>query len=1027
VHRLNLFGALLWLLSPMSAMPQLPASTTDLERLFAHPPDSARPWVNWFWMDGNISREGITADLESMQRVGIGGVLLMDVSQEIPTGPVAFNSPEWRELFQHVIAEARRLGLEVSLNNAPGWSGSGGPWITADLAMQKVVWSRTNLPGPSHFEGELAPVQVEKGYFRPIAVLAFPALPGDSPDRPLGLLDRIPLHQAKAGLSRAAAAQPPLSNVPPSAVIAREQIRDLTSATDTEGRLRWDVPAGQWTVLRLGATLTGMENHPTRPGGAGLECDKLSREAIETHFNAFLGRLIDASGQNSGRSFAAIHVDSWEIGFQNWTPRFREEFRNRRGYDLFPYLPTFSGRIVQSADVSERFLWDIRRTIADLEADNYAGHLAELAHRRGMKLSIEGYANGPFDNLLYASRADLPMGEFWTEVEDYSRFHSCKSMASAAHVYGKPVVPAEAFTSYPATARWMNHPYSLKPLGDAAFCEGINRLVIHRYAHQPWLDRKPGMTFGRFGVHYERTQTWWEQSRPWHEYLARCQFLLQSGVFVADVCYLTEEVAYAEPPRRDQLLPPLPPGYEYDVATPEAVLTRMSVNDGRLALPDRMTYRLLVLPQTERMTPRLLEKIKRLVEAGATVLGPRPTKSPSLNQYPECDQVVKNLADELWADCDGQAIKEHRMGKGRVVSGKSISELLAEMNALPDFRQFIASPGFPLRWIHRTFGGTEIYFVANSNAQPVSAECAFRVTGKWPELWHPDSGRIEKCAVWRESDGQTIVPLALDPAGSCFVVFREPAAGFDPVSSFSRDRRPAAVGALVLGAEGKLRLLASEPGSYEIRTASAKVFKTEVKQVPRALEISGPWEVRFPPKLGAPESVVFPRLLSWSKHEQSGVKYFSGTATYQKTVVLPPEYCGPKHQLKLDLNRVQVIAEVSLNGRNLGVLWKPPFRVDITGHAKPGNNQLEIKVTNLWPNRLIGDEQLADDCEWGTRDPAYGAPLARWPEWLLAGKPSPTGRLTFATWKHWYKDSPLLESGLLGPVTVQVLEEIDLN
>src|SRR5436190_12313457 len=389
----------------------------------------------------------------------------------------------------------------------------------------------------------------------------------------------IDLAQAKTGLGRL----PPFesktsspSKLPPYAAISPQSVIDLTPRLSQRGRLDWDIPKGLWTLVRLGDIPTGQLNHPARAEGVGLECDKLSNEAIDKHFSAFLGQLISDVGDLAGRSLTGTHIDSWENAFQNWTPKFLDEFRISCGYDPSPYLPTLTGRIVGGLDQSERFLWDVRRTIADLLADHYAGRLAQLAHQHGLQLSIEAYGNGPFDDLVYAGRADIPMAEFWLGSGNLAAFQN-KAMPSAAHTYGKPIVAAEAFTSYPISAKWQNHPFSLKPLGDAAFTEGINRFVFHRYAHQPWLNRRPGITMGQWGLHYERTETWWEQSKPWHEYLARCQYLLQSGLFVADICYLTQEGAFTEAPSRANLQPSVPDGYDYDIASPEVVLTRMSV------------------------------------------------------------------------------------------------------------------------------------------------------------------------------------------------------------------------------------------------------------------------------------------------------------------------------------------------------------------------------------------------------------------------------------------------------------------
>ena len=1107
-----------------------------------NPPASARSWVNWFWLDGNITREGITADLEAMQRVGIGGVLLMDIAQDIPPGPVPFGGAEWRALFKHTVSEADRLGLQVSIHNAPGWCGSGGPWITPDLAMRKVVSSRTNVSGPLHFSARLPPLPSDNGFGHDIAVLAFPTLVGEgapvpgfapkiissgpdpiegarlldnnpqtfvkvpvpsrgktaylqleftepftasflrliesgrpqrfqgrlqisangrtfqdvrefmSSDKGLALpfetvsaryfrilftkadprldhlefceLELTPVFhidsaQTKAGLGRSPSSPtvPSVTNVPAYAAISLQNIVNLAPQVTREGRLDWDIPKGLWTILRLGDIPTGQKNHPARAEGVGLECDKLSKEAMDAHFAAFLGHLISDVGSLAGKTFTATHIDSWENGFQNWTPRFVEEFRNRRGYDPAPYLPAFSGRIVASLDQSERFLWDVRRTIADLLADNYAGQLATLAHQHGLELSIEAYGNGPFDDLLYAGRADVPMAEFWLAKRDYSTFQN-KAMPSAAHTYGKPVIAAEAFTSYPDSAKWQNHPYSLKALGDVEFCEGINRMVFHRYAHQPWLDRRPGMTMGHWGVHYERTETWWEFSKPWHEYLARCQYLLQSGLFVADICYLTDEGSYTEAPLRGNLQPAVPAGYDYDLATPEVILRRMSVKDGRLMLPDGMNYRVLVLPPGNTMTPALLTKIKELVDAGAVVVGTPPVKSPSLTDYPHCDVPIKQLAAELWGPCDGKSIKEHPYGKGKVVWPRPLDEVLRELRVPPDFEQLSSLSGSPLRRIHRRINGADFYFVADSNAQAQTADCLFRVTGQQPELWYPESGRIEKAAIWHEQKEGTTLSLKFNPTGSMFVVFRESSKGQDPVLSLAHDGKIDNQFPLAQTTTGQLEVVADVPGVYEAKTASGKTLRAEIDNMPKPFVLQGPWELQFPSRMGAPDHVILPQLISWTMHTNPGVKYFSGTVAYTKRFELPAGFLSNNSRANLDLGNVRVMARVELNGQDLGVLWRPPFTVDVTKALKTGDNQLEVDVVNLWPNRLIGDEQLPEDCEWKTHGADYGDPLLKWPTWLIEGKPRPTTRIAFTTWKHWHKDSPLVESGLLGPVTI---------
>jgi len=1178
-----------------------------LENGFRHPPASARPWVYWFPLDGNISSNGITLDLEAMARVGIGGVLYMETDQGAPRGPAAFGSPLWRDLFKHICSEANRLGIQVNMNNDAGWCGSGGPWVPPELSMQRVVWTETAVTGPKAFDAILPQPKAVKDFYRDIAVFAFPTpssnyaiahLSGKSAET----REEIPL-------------QADFAKLPGNAVVTREQIVDLTAKCDGKGRLLWEVPAGQWTLLRLGHTTTGKDNHPAPLAGRGLECDKLSQEAADVMFAGLMKKLMDDSKPLVGekKTLVSTHIDSWEVGSQNWTPKFRAEFRRLRGYDPLPLLPVMAGRVIDSLEVSERFLWDVRATVNDLLLANYAAHFSELARRHGIRLSIEAYDGAPADDLAYGGRADEPMAEFWSWAK-FSAAYSCTEMASAAHIYGRPILGAEAFTATDAE-KWQGHPALIKDLGDWAFCEGINRFVFHRYALQPWTDARPGMSMGPWGLHYERTQTWWEQSKAWHEYLARCQFLLQQGKFVADLCILEPEMSiqrFKSPVKSGYDRPP----YNFDGCPPDALLTRMKVKDGRLVLPDGMSYRWLVLPKTEAMTPALLRKIKDLVAAGATVVGAPPRKSPSLSGYPQCDAEVTALAGELWGT--GQPPKDltaRPFGKGRIFwggefspsvptaesagsslasakwiwykegsparlappgkryfrrlfnldAGSHLASARLEMTADNEFHcwvngrsagsgtawervysrevtallkpgenlicveavnttdqpspagligalkldygaghvvilttdgqwqssittpaQWTADPaltgawapslelgpfgmrpwgniqstlpatdptpdanllcallkreGVPpdfeaetrpspqsLRYIHKTIGDLELYFVANKNPQLEAATCSFRVSGRRPELWWPDSGRVEHPAIYDEAGGMTHLPIHFDPSGSVFVLFRKgPRPEPDRILSVSRDGVPLVAAAelkasppfstpsLTRDATGGVTLLTATPGDYTLKTAAGQTSTVPVPAFPSSMELSGSWSVRFPPNWGAPEGVTFDHLISWSEHSDPGVQHFSGTATYAKTFDLAPDFAAKDRRLYLDLGRVAVMAEVKLNGQTLGILWKPPFRIDITDSAKPGQNTLEIRVVNLWINRQIGDEQLPEDSE---RNP--NGTLKAWPQWVEQGKPSPTGRFTFTSWRLWKKNDPLVESGLIGPVTVQ--------
>jgi hypothetical protein len=1020
----------------------------------------------------------------------------MEVDQGAPLGPVNFMSDRWRTLFKHVTSEAHRLGLEVNLNNDAGWNGSGGPWIKPEQSMQKVVWTETAVEGGRAFAGKLPQPQAVAGFYRDIAVLAFPTTGSF----------RIDNIKVKACYEAAYVGSGTYSNLPPNMVIRRDQLVDLTAQMDAQGRLTWDPPPGSWTILRFGHTSTGVENAPSPVSGRGLECDKLSSEGIQANFDGMMGKLIGDVGSEAGPALVATHIDSWENGAQNWTARMGEEFRQRHGYDLRPFLPVFTGRVVDSLEVSERFLWDLRQTISELVIEKYAGGLQKLAHDHGLRLSIEAYG-GPCADLPYAGRADEPMCEFWMGG---GAFNTVKGMASAAHTYGKRILGAESFTAADQE-KWLDHPGSIKTLGDRAFCEGVNRFVFHRYALQPWSqERRPGMTMGPWGLHYERTQTWWEWSRSWHEYLARCQFLLRQGLFIADLCYLQPEAA----PQDFQAH--TVPGFDYDECSAEVVLTRMHVSNGRLVLPDGMSYRLLILPEVRTMTPPLLRKLTQLVRAGATVVGPRPSKSPSLAAYPACDREVEQLAAELWGDCDGGAVKEHRLGQGRVIWGIAPDRVLANDNVKPDFTSHPQ-----LRSIHRADADTDIYFVANPKPVELEATCAFRVSGKTPELWWPDSGRREPAAVFEQKDGLTRVSLRLEPAGSVFVIFHpggrldgvvtleregktlwpvggplgrtgpeyapkiviqkaiygvpgDPkrtrdvraklqhlvdagdlsfsvarmAEGDDPAYlvvktltvEYTIDGRAASVQGtdpetlaldvppsipadrvadLKRTADGQWLLEAWKPGRYELRRASGRMQTIEVAGISEPLAVPGPWQVHFASRWGGPESSTFPELLDWSKHTDPGVKFYSGTAVYHKTFTMPSQLMGRDRRLLLDLGKVAIMAQVKLNGTDLGTLWKPPFTVEVTDSVRPGENSLEVAVVNLWVNRLIGDESLPEDSERN----ADGT-LKRWPEWLQAGQSSPTGRYTFTSWRLWKKDSPLRESGLIGPVTLRPVARV---
>ena len=1000
---------------------QTASTISDLEKGFQNPPDSVRPGVYWYFMDGNLSREAMTKDLEAMKQAGIGNLVYLEVNVGVPRGPVDFLSDEWMDMFGFAVSECERLGINITLGVGPGWTGSGGPWVEAGQSMQHLIASSVEVSGtgiktvilprpepkrPFFGERNFTP-EVRKqweDFYEDVAVLAFPA--GYST---IGL-EYIPgneYFQITEIEEKALYYRKPYSSVPHvkqyltfsenhtnELAIDQNSIIDLTSGMQPDGSLTWDVPAGRWTVMRFGSRSNGAVTRPAPLPGVGLEADKFDTTAMNAHLDKFIGKLFRHIGFEKALpqgGLKMLHMDSWEMGAQNWTGQFRKEFTRRRGYDPQPFYPVYAGVTVQSREMSERFLWDLRQTSQELIRENHAGHVKKYANRYGMGLSIEPYDMNPTADLELASVADMPMCEFWSVRYGYNTAFSAMEGTSVAHLLGQPVVPAEAFTA--SNDGWRQHPASMKNQTDWAFASGINRLVYHTFQHQ-YLDDKlrPGMTMGPYGVHWDRNQTWWPMADAYHSYVSRSQFMLQQGRTVADILYLTPEGAphvflapksALEGEMFDERssynfrnTTPLPDrkGYNFD-GCPPSLLYHATVEDGVLVFPGGASYRILALPCIETMTPELLRKICGLVSDGATVVGLPPQKSPSLSNYPTCDSEVQKLVHELWGGNDApDNIATRTFGKGKIVWSRKLMEqsdnlypsydftagILASMNIPVDFE----SSG-QIRYTHRTMEGCDIYFVSNRTDQAVDVKCKFRTTENCPELWNPMTGEQLRLPEYSVDGDHTVVPLHFDIYQGYFIVFRT-------------------------------------------KTSLPKPFlKKNFPEKRLLLTLEGSWNVSFDPVWGGPEQVTFDRLSDWTQHPDSGIRYYSGTAVYRQTFDLTSV---KNERLFLDLGKVKNMARVRLNGKDLGVVWTYPWQVDITKAVKAKGNRLEIEVVNLWANRLIGDEQLPDD----------GIIRGQWPEWFVNGTPRQSGRYTFTTFRHFRKDSPLLESGLLGPVTILV-------
>ncbi len=954
--------------------------TSSLETFFQSPPDEARPWVFWFWINGNISKNGITADLEAMKEAGIGGFIWMEVSGSYwaPKGKIKPNSKEWHDAFQWAISECRRLGLEFDMTFNFGY-GCGGPWITPENSMQKLIWTETVIEGgkkkcialekPVVDRSQLEkfkeewfrhdePINPEVSYmlneldsYKDIAVFAFPLSENKEAAN-----YRIPELEFESGLIRyrkdfSSGMNPNLINPPQEALIAKDKMIDVSGFIDETGQLNWDAPEGMWQIIRFGHASNLRLTRPCPANVIGLECDRLSKTGIEAHFNAFEKKVIEESGSNAGKSLTFAHIDSWEAHAQNWTASFPDEFEKRRGYNPIPWLPVLSGRVVESSELTSRFLFDFRNTTSEMMLDNYVSHFKQLLKPYGIKLSIEAYGNMANDNISYADIADMPVSEFWvndkTEIANNHYRSTSKVMSSSAHTMGKKVIGAEAWTS---GRGWDDHPSIIKRFGDKIFTEGVNKMICHLSAHQAYDNMIPGLTHRKWGMHFNRFNTWWQYSRPWNDYLTRCQFMLRQGNFVADVIYWYGE---GSPVNVREMRFDLPQGYDFDYASTE-IIKQAQVKDGMIVLPSGMSYRYLLLPDDTRITLAMMRKVKGLVDAGATVIAQkRFESSPSLSDFPTGDSEIRTIAIDLFDN-------------NRIIFGKTLMQVLEEDKLPPDFC------GEGLNFIHRRTGNDDIYFIANpENKRIEGLKCMFRVVGKTPELWNPETGKIQTLPEYSEKEGRTNILIDFEPSQSWLVVFR---------------KNP---------------------------SVNAIAVKTNFQKFRELSEITSSWSVTFDPQwTNLKNTVVFDSLIDWSKHSNPDIRYFSGTATYKNNFELTQK---PDSPVWLDLGNVQVIAHVRVNGKDCGIAWKPPYRLDISSAVCVGENSLEINVVNTWVNRLIGDEHLPLDSEWKDWEI-----LERWPEWFLKNEKRPSGRFTFTSCRHYTKDSELSSSGLLGPVKLIV-------
>ncbi len=1057
---------------------------TNLQAGFQTPPDSVKPSIYWYWINDNISKEGVERDLEAMAKIGIGRVFIGNIGLSKEEGPsygnVKLFSIEWWNILKHAIRLGSKYGIDIGMFNSPGWSQSGGPWVKPNESMRYLANYELRLKGPQKYIQKLA--APEKN-FQDIALIAFPEpksdfykisafnpklvsslaisninymvdgkveteaiFPGKLTSDTISIEIELPESFTARSLLIYPAAKPfkafcelqtmdsdgqyitvkkflldrsnPLSSVgfmpygpvsvafpairstkfkliftnitgnggvaelelsgaarienyvekqlakmfqkplplwndymwqdqpePDSKalVIDPATVIDITKYLSSDGTLNWDVPPGNWVIMRLGMVPTGVTNAPASQEGLGLEVDKMNKKALENHFNSFIGKVIDQMPAKERTSLKYVVADSYETGSQNWSDDFDKDFKKQYGYDPLPWLPVLNGRIVGSANQSDRFLWDVRRLVADQIAYNYVGGLRELSNKNGLKLWLENYGHWgfPAEFLQYGGQSDELGGEFWAEGNLGSI--ELRAASSAAHIYGKNKVSAESFTA--SGMPFQRYPGYLKKRGDWAFTQGVNNTLLHVYISQPHDTLPPGINTW-FGTEFNRKNTWFNQAKPFFDYMRRCNFMLQQGQPVADVAYYIGEDVPKMTGIRD---PGLPEGYSYDYINAEVIENRLSVKDEKLFLPNGISYQLLVLPPEKTIRPEVLKKISELVASGATILGPRPERSPSLQNYPAADQEIKKLAAQLWQNCDGKTVKMVHYGKGMVLNGMSMEDAFVLLKTIPDFKVVADKP---VLFTHRRTSDADIYFISNQSDTILDISSAFRVADKQPEWWDAVDGSIRVFPQFTQNKGSVTVPLKLDAYQSGFIVFRK------------KEGAPTGTGINFPDEKG-------------------------------ITNIKGPWQVTFDTAMRGPvQPLIFNQLEGWSKRPEEAIKYYSGTAVYQTTFTAPKIPKGST--IYLHLGDVKVMAQVTLNGKDVGGVWTAPWQVNITNAVKEGNNQLKIKVVNTWVNRLIGDSKL----------------------------PS-SKRITHADINPYTPDSPLEPSGLMGPVTVKAIHYIE--
>ena len=937
MHKLNLPFLFIILLLIIASCVRNYSGNTELNfERFIDPPDESKIWAYWWWHNSMATREAITRDLKEMKDKGYGGAIIFDAASSSYNtivknrpGP-AFGSEEWKDLLSHTVSMADSLGIELSLSISSGWN-LGGPQVLPSESQKKLVYCEIEVQGPSVFNDSL-PVPGHRLYYKDIAVQAIPAN-GKVQEIKYFVEKSLNGHFGSRGIY-------PLfklreQNIPDStmAVVNSDSIVDL-GVHFSNGQLSWDVPPGKWKIIRYGMTCKCVYSSTSSDNATGLSLDHMSKDALSKYFNMVVVPLIETA-QSAGNSLKYLYTDSWEMGTINWTQDFEDFFLEKRGYDPFQYLPVMTNRVVDNIEVSNRFLHDLRKTVSDAIYENHYVHFKQLANTYGLGIHPEsgGPHSAPIDAIKVLSNNDFPMGEFWARndnhrITDEERLY-VKQGASVAHVYGKKIVAAEGPTTI--GPHWERSPRDLKSVIDRVFCSGMNRIVWHTFTCSPQEFGKPGIEYFA-GTHLNPNVTWWEESTAFIRYINRCAYLLSAGKQVADILiYYGNDVPNFV--FLDEQVDSLPFGFDYDKCDAKTVISRLSVKDGKIILPDGMEYKILILPDEAGIDIDVLMKIEELVKQGMIVYGPKPEKSTGLNNYQEADKKIREIADRMWGKGKQQQIIQ-KYGKGKVLSGLSFPDLLSEIDVDHDIE--CSDRNAHINYIHRVTNKEHIYFIASPFAYSdhlnteyqyrtdrpdyyQDLEISFRVSGLYPQIWDPLTGTRYKLTDHIEKDGRTKISVLLEPEGSLFVIFKR-----------SIDN--------------------SLPDYHE---AIYMNIKNEI-------DISAGWNLFFRDGYDTPGRLSIDDLKALTEFDNENIKYYSGHTIYTKTVELSKDELEGISKLELDLGQLFELAQVTVNGKNAGIVWKYPFRLDISSLLEPGSNDIEINVVNLWCNRLILDGKFQE-------------------------------------------------------------------